>query len=227
MQHVQRPDCFLTFLADMDNPILWYVADPMCSWCWGFAPVIEKIRKEYSAFLTMQLMLGGLRPGTKAPLSPDKRAQILHHWQAVHATTGQPFKFDNALQDNLIYDTEPASRAVVSIAIIEPTLVFPFFASIQRAFYVEQADVTQLNVLKKLAVDLNVSESQFIQIFESDTAKQQTLNNFRRAAQWGISGFPTLIIESGSDYHLITMGFRPIEALRPQLDTWLRHNRSL
>ncbi|MDB5418474.1 MAG: dithiol-disulfide isomerase, partial [Phenylobacterium sp.] len=29
----------------MDEPHLIYFADPMCSWCYGFSPVIEEIRK--------------------------------------------------------------------------------------------------------------------------------------------------------------------------------------
>lgn len=210
----------------MEKPTLWYIADPMCSWCWGFAPVIEKIREEYSALFSMKLMPGGLRPGTDTPLSSDKRAQILHHWHTVHTTTGQPFTFENALQSNFIYDTEPACRSITSVAIIAPALVFPFFATIQHAFYVEQADVTQPDVLKKLAIDLNIPGAQFSRIFQSDEAKQRTLESFQHAARWGISGFPALVAENKPDHYLITMGFRPVEALRQRLDTWLQHNRS-
>ncbi|MDH5427723.1 MAG: DsbA family protein, partial [Nitrospirota bacterium] len=31
----------------MMSPTLIYVADPMCSWCWGFSPVLEEIRRLY------------------------------------------------------------------------------------------------------------------------------------------------------------------------------------
>lgn len=205
----------------MANPILWYVADPMCSWCWGFAPVIEKIRKEYSKLLTVKLVLGGLRPGTKAPLAPDKRSQILHHWKSVQVTTGQPFKFENALPEDFIYDTEPASRGVICVSIIEPELVFPFFSAVQHAFYTEQADVTQFSVLKKLAASLNISELQFTQVFESSAAKQETLGNFQRAIQWKIAGFPALVAKNESNYHLITTGYCPFDILRQRLDAWL------
>jgi len=186
--------------------------------------VIENIRQEYSASLTMKIMPGGLRPRTNTPLLPEKRAQILHHWHSVHTVTGQPFTFENALPEGFIYDTEPACRGVVSVSLIEPEKVFPFFAAIQRAFYVEQEDVTQSAILKKLAVGLNIPGSQFTLVFQSDEVKQQTLAGFQRAAQWGISGFPALVIESEADRHLITVGFRPIEALRQLLDTWLQQH---
>lgn len=208
----------------MEKPVLWYIADPMCSWCWGFAPVIENIRQEYSAFLTVKIMPGGLRPGTNTPLLPEKRAQILHHWHSVHTTTGQPFTFENALPEGFIYDTEPACRGVVSVSLIEPEKVFPFFAAIQRAFYVGQEDVAQLAILKKLAVDLGIPESRFTPVFQSDEAKQRTLAGFQRVAQWGINGFPAFVVESGTDRYLITTGYRPIEALRQLLDTWLQQH---
>jgi len=46
----------------MNTPILWYFADPMCSWCWGFSPVIETLRDEYRERMKTALVLGGLRP---------------------------------------------------------------------------------------------------------------------------------------------------------------------
>lgn len=54
--------------------------------------------------------------------------------------TGQPFRFDNALPPGFVYDTEPPSRAVVTIGGIEPTLIFPLFRAIQNAFYAEGRD---------------------------------------------------------------------------------------
>ena len=169
-------------------------------------------------------MPGGLRPGTKTPLLPEKRTQILYHWHSVHTTTGQPFTFENALPEGFIYDTEPACRSVVSVSLIEPEMVFPFFAAIQHAFYVAQEDVTQFAILRNLAVDLGIPESRFTALYQSGQVKQLTLAGFQRAAEWGISGFPALVIENKTDYRLITMGFRPIEALHPLLDTWIQRH---
>ncbi len=33
----------------MPHPHLVYVADPMCSWCWGFSPVIDAIRERFGS----------------------------------------------------------------------------------------------------------------------------------------------------------------------------------
>lgn len=201
---------------------LWYVADPMCSWCWGFSPVIEAIRREYGDRLKMELLLGGLRPGTKDAMPSTQREEILHHWRAVHRMTGQPFRFEGAMPAGFIYDTEPASRGVVAASIINPDTIFPFFKAVQSAFYVEQRDVTTTVVLTRLASDAGLDARQFLQVFESDTAKSQTLGHFQKARQWGVHGFPAVIMQDATGYSVLTAGYRPVEELRLKLDEWLK-----
>ena len=74
---------------------LLYVMDPMCSWCWGFAPVADALAEQArAAGVPMHLVAGGLRTGQGASLDPNTRRYILEHWHAVHDATGQPFRFD-------------------------------------------------------------------------------------------------------------------------------------
>ncbi len=206
----------------MSEKILWYVADPMCSWCWGFMPVIERIRDEYGDGLKVELLLGGLRPGTKDPLSSTQRQEILHHWHTVHRTTGQPFRFEGAMPEGFVYDTEPASRGVIAVSLINPLAVFPFFKAVQSAFYAGQQNVTDPIVLSQLAVNVGSDARQFFQTFESDTAKKLVLAHFHKARQWGVHGFPSLIRQSKENYSLLTAGYCPFEELRLKIDDWLR-----
>jgi len=53
----------------MDGPHLIYFADPMCSWCYGFSPVIDDIRRAYGNALPIRVVMGGLRPGTDKPVT--------------------------------------------------------------------------------------------------------------------------------------------------------------
>lgn len=205
----------------MIEKTLWYVADPMCSWCWGFSPVIEAIRREYGARLKMELLLGGLRPGTKDAMPFAQREEILHHWRAVQRMTGQPFRFEGAMPAGFIYDTEPASRGVVTASIIDSDAAFPFFKAVQSAFYVEQQDVTTAVVLTRLASDAGLDAGHFLRVFESDIAKNQTLGHFQKARQWGVHGFPATIMQDATGYSALASGYCPFEELRPKLDEWL------
>ena len=205
----------------MNVRIVWYIADPMCSWCWGFSPVIETIRHDYGERLTIKLVVGGLRAGTTEPLTHGKRAEILQHWHNVQRMTGQPFTFEGALPAGFIYDTEPACRAVVSAMLIDSSYTFALLAAIQHAFYVEQADVTESKVLIQLATEVGISAEPFSQVFASEAAKQTTQDHFRQAIQWGVRGFPTVIGQDIAGLHLLTKGYCPIETISQRIDVWL------
>jgi putative protein-disulfide isomerase len=74
-----------------NKPVLWYFADPMCSWCWGFSPIISRIKKNYADRIKIALVMGGLQVGEANVLSDSSREEVLHHWHQVKKQTGQEF----------------------------------------------------------------------------------------------------------------------------------------
>lgn len=201
--------------------ILWYFADPMCSWCWGFSPVINSIKDNYSSRLKIALMLGGLRSGTTDPVTTTFREEILHHWHEVHRMTGQPFAFDGAMPEGFIYDTEPPSRAVIAVGDIQPEAIFPYFKSVQEAFYVRGLNVTQADTLANLAEDQHMESSVFLDRFYSEDIRLKTQTHFQITRQSGVRGFPTVLLQAGSRGTLLTHGYRSFEDLQPAIDQWL------
>src|SRR5690606_30179683 len=130
---------------------LLYVMDPMCSWCWGFAPVVEALAEQAAAGgVPLQTLVGGLRRGPAA-IDAAARVRYLGYWQAVNASTGQSFDFDRGLPEGLVYDTEPACRALVTARGLDASSAWPLLKLIQSAFYTEGVDVTQARVLVQLA----------------------------------------------------------------------------
>jgi len=97
-----------------------YVGDPMCSWCWGFAPALEKLESRYG--IPLRVVMGGLRTGSQAePMDTEARQQLAGYWQGVAQRTGQPFTNASLVRDGWSYDTEPSCRAVVTMRQTRPT----------------------------------------------------------------------------------------------------------
>jgi len=201
--------------------ILWYFSDPMCSWCWGFAPVISAIKEAYADQFKVALLLGGLRPGTTEPMTAALREEILHHWHEVQRRTGQSFSFENALPAGFVYDTEPASRAVVTVAGINPEETFPYFQSVQAAFYAHGQDVTQTQTLAALAETHHIATAQFLERFHSGDMKEKTRMHFQQTQQAGIRGFPTVALQDAAGTMPLTRGYRSFEDLQPEIEAWL------
>ena len=200
---------------------LIYVADPMCSWCWGFSPVIESVKEHFESQLSTRLLLGGLRPGTKEPMGESMKAEIEEHWKHVHQATGQPFDYAFFDREGFIYDTEPAARAVVAVRHLEPDSMFDFLKRVQEAFYAMNRDVTDSDVLARIAVESGLNQEAFIAEFSTDETVEETWRDFETSRRMGVTGFPTLLAgkDEGS-YEIITAGYRPWEAVRELIEEW-------
>lgn len=207
----------------MENkkPVLWYFADPMCSWCWGFSPVISEIKKKYAEKIKIALVMGGLQPGESNVMSDSSREEILHHWQQVKKMTGQFFLFDGALAEGFIYNTEPACRAVITAGLMDPTKIFPYFTAIQSAFYTKNQDVTHIDCLQQLAADCGMDAEEFKRLFEEEKTKQSIEKSFQFTKKAGVQGFPTLILNVQEDLHIITRGYMDYDAVSAALDKLL------
>ncbi|WP_295481140.1 DsbA family protein [uncultured Pseudomonas sp.] len=201
---------------------LLYVMDPMCSWCWGFVPVAQAlIAQAQDAGVQTQLVVGGLRSGSSA-LDSATRQYILEHWQAVAEATGQPFRFDGAMPDGFVYDTEPACRALVAARGLHGADVWTLLELIQRAFYEQALDVTRAPQLVDLAEQAGYAREAFAAAFSSADTRAQTAADFSWVQDLGIAGFPTLLAERKGQLALLTNGYQPLDKLEPLLGRWLQ-----
>ena len=73
----------------MKEPI--FVLYTMCSWCWGFHPVIEILRKDYSEQYTFSLVVGGLRTTGEMEWNTQSKAYLKSAWDSVYQATMQAF----------------------------------------------------------------------------------------------------------------------------------------
>ena len=200
---------------------LLYVMDPMCSWCWGFAPVVEALAEQAAAAgVPLQIVTGGLRRDQVA-INAAARVRYLGYWQAVNASTGQLFDFERGLPEGLVYDTEPACRALVTARQLDAASAWTLLKLVQQAFYTEGADVTQASVLVQLAEQAGIPRIEFAEAFDSQAMQEATAADFTWVQDLGIAGFPTLLAERDGQLALLTNGYQPLEVLAPLLGRWL------
>jgi len=204
----------------MDKEII-IVVDPMCSWCWGFSPVIGAMAKEYDGKAPISLIAGGLRPLTDKPMNDQAKAEIRHHWEDVNKASGQPFEWDFFKRNGFVYDTEPACRALVTVRALLPEASLSFLTALHKAFYAENRDITNVEILQELAVNEGIDANEFFKAFSSRKMTYETAGDFHKSYSMGVQGFPTVILRDGEKLALLCAGFRPFDAIKPHLDDWI------
>lgn len=190
------------------------IADPMCSWCYGFGKEVTELREAIPE-LDLQVVVGGLRPGETAVMPKNQRVARLEHWSRVEAASGLPFNREAFLaNDHLVYDTEPACRAVVTARRLAPAVdQLAVLRAIQRAFYVDGRDITQGEVLADVAsgaltkLGFATTPDAFLKAWQSAEAMNETREDFLQARRWGVSSFPSLLLEDGEKLYSVSPGY--------------------
>ena len=196
---------------------LLFVVDPMCSWCWGFGPVIERLRETMREEYTFSLVLGGLR--SKGEMSWDERskAYLQGHWKQVAQRTGQPFSDSLFEKEFFEYDTYPACKAVVTVReLFGMQHAFTYLHTIQEAFYARGEDITHRDVLNDL-LDPTLNSSSFKTFFESDRAELLMQHDFAKARSMGANAFPSVVIIDKEGHMLCQKGYRSLSEMNTLL----------
>ncbi len=204
------------------QPALIYFADPMCSWCWGFSPVIERLRVERAQSFEMNLVLGGLAPGTREPLDDYRKDEIRAHWRHVAELSGQIFDQAFFARESFLYNTEPACRAVVAMRRAEPGREFEFLRRLHEAFYAHNRDITNRDTLGDIAAQCGCERTAFLTAFDDPKTGLATGNDFAMTQSAGIKGFPALVVgNEQTGLAAITIGYQNYAAINTALDKWL------
>lgn len=205
----------------MDKTLL-YFADPMCSWCWGFQPVMEKVRQRVDGLADIVVFVGGLRPFTDHAMTDKDKSYVRGHWEHVHEASGQPFDFSFFERSGFVYDTEPACRGIVAARRLDDSKAHPMLDRLHRAFYAEGRDTTDAEVIADLAAEIGLDRGAFRTAHDAEQSRQETLAEFQYTQRSQIGGFPTLVgVTEGARPTALTMGFRPWSAMEPIVEGWL------
>lgn len=211
-------------MSETGTPVrrILYFGDPMCSWCYGFAPVVASIVARFAETAPLWLVLGGLRPGWSEPMDEFMKERMRSHWVRVKETTGQPFDFTFFEREGFVYDTEPACRATVAVrTMMLPPQALCYFRAVQTAFYAEGRDTTRAGVLADLAGQVGIDAADFAAMVEAEEIQAATSADFRMTRMLGVSEFPSLVLQEGTRYAYLTAGYRPLEELVPTLERWV------
>lgn len=197
-------------------PKITYFADPMCSWCYGFSPVISKLREELEGKFDFELVMGGLRANDQ-PMTASERNDTIEHWREVEAKTGAAFNYENALPEGFVYDTTLACKAVSILSRQFPEFAWTYLDSVHVAFYADGTDVTLQANLVDIGVQYGMSGLNFWDALDSEDAERAFQEDRQKAAANEVTGYPSILLEMDDYSRLIMIGYEPYESVVEKL----------
>ena len=171
---------------------LFYIHDPMCSWCWGYRPTWQKVQQTLPSSIEVKYVLGGLAPDTDQPMSQDLQNTIQGHWHKIQSTLGTEFNFDFWQQCKPRRSTYPACRAVIAAKLQGQEM--QMIERIQQAYYLRAMNPSDLSTLILLANELGLDEDKFIKDMQSVQLERELQNQIQFVRNSPNRGFPGLLL---------------------------------
>lgn len=180
---------------------LYYIHDPMCSWCWGFSPTWQQIRSQLPAELPVVYLLGGLAPDTDAPMPLEMQAKLQQTWHTISQRLGTRFNFDFWTLCQPRRSTYPACRAV--IAAQHQDAGEAMIRAIQHAYYLDAKNPSDDTTLVELAKDLGLDSERFAQALNDPATQHELERQIGQGKMLGAQGFPSLVYQTRQDSPLL------------------------
>lgn len=200
---------------------LYYFGDPMCSWCWGFRPVLEQVDSEYPELKRVTVM-GGLRGGEEIPMSDDLAAMIRNAWFRIEQSTGQDFNHDLWKLHRPLATTWPACRAVLAARLLDPQSEWPFMVGMFGAYFKRALDPSRRETHLTVAEELGFDREVFAGMLESDQVERTLQTDLRTTQRFGVTGFPSVVLAIEGNNYLISPGYQTVEGMRKAINAVYR-----
>jgi len=190
------------------QPILYYVHDPMCSWCWGFSRTLNELLASLADEIEVRRLLGGLAPDTDSPMPVSMQQHIKNNWTRIEDTIpGVKFNFDFWTKNSPRRSTYPACRAVIAARQQGEKYDILMTCEIQKAYYQDARNPSDNVVLTELASNLNLSHEKFKKDLNTDETHEKLTEEINMAREIYADSFPNLVLNVENEFFSIPVDY--------------------
>ncbi len=177
---------------------LYYVHDPMCSWCWAFRlslnALIEKLPRE----INIIRLLGGLAPDSDMPMPESIREYVLKNWRAIEKKVPETkFNYDFWEKCEPRRSTYPACRAVIAVRKQKNKFDTAMTLAIQEAYYLQARNPSNYETLVELAGEIGADKKIFLKDVTSEDTDKILKEEIQKCKNLDLKSLPGLLFVNG------------------------------
>lgn len=204
----------------MEKDTIYYLYDPLCGWCYGFSPVMQAFEKQNKDNFHFEIISGGMMTGSNVQSYAAMKNFISGAYKRVENGTG--IKFGEAFLKALDKGTATFSSTEPSIVLevfksYQPENAIAFASNIQKAIYLDGIEPTVFEQYKPYVEKWGIDFAEFLSKTKEAIFVAKTNAGFRQSSNFGVSGFPTVILSQKGKKKVLVEGYASLEQLQAQL----------
>lgn len=187
-----------------------YLFDPLCGWCYGASPAIQKLGQH--AGVTLELAPSGLFSGGERVMDAAFADYAWSNDVRIEKQTGQ--RFTAHYRTHVLgklgsrFDSATATLALTAVSLAEPHRELAVLKVLQEARYVDGLDTTAVPVVAQLLRSIGAPAA--ADRLEAGDAALHLANGARieRAQRlmqsFGVTGVPTVVVTNAGGSRLLS-----------------------
>lgn len=200
---------------------LYYVHDPMCSWCWALRPQWQHLMKQLPRGIQVVKLLGGLAPDTDEPMPQEMRERLQATWRRIEQSVpGIRFNFDFWRTTTPRRATWAACRAILAARAQGEGYDEAMLEAIQQAYYRQARNPSDDDTLIALARELGLDVETFRRALHAPATQEQLAQEMAQAQALGVDSYPSLVLAVNGSHWPVPIDYTSAGNMLETID-WL------
>jgi len=171
---------------------LYYIHDPMCSWCYAFKQSLSGLQQDLPTEINLIYVLGGLAADSNEPMPETMQNAIQQAWQRIEKTVPNiQFNYDFWAVNTPIRATYPACRALLAARKQSSEFELKLLQAIQQAYYRQAKNPSLALTLEQCAIEVGLGKNNFIIDLNSAYIENQLQAEIKFSRSLGVSSYPS------------------------------------
>jgi len=206
----------------IENNTLYYIYDPMCSWCYAFEKTLLELQQQLPSTLNFKYILGGLAPDSTEPMPAETQTMVQQAWRQIEQTVPNlHFNFDFWSQNTPHRSTYPACRALLAAEQQTPDLSSTLRQVIQKAYYQEAKNPSLDDILIECAAQTSLDIKKFNNALNSMEIKIKLDQHIQFSRSLKVHSYPSLCLILNDQIYNININYTDSTNIIKQVDTLL------
>jgi len=192
----------------LENNTLYYVYDPMCSWCYAFEASLTEIKSTLPLVLSFKGILGGLAPDSEHVMPLETQTMVQQAWHKIEQSVpNMQFNFDFWSENTPIRSTYPACRAILAAEIQGSGFADSMRSAIQKTYYQDAQNPSLNSVLLRCAESIQLNKQQFADDFFHTNTQQALTDHIHFSHTLSARSYPSLRLVINQEIHTIPINY--------------------
>lgn len=195
---------------------LYYIHDPMCSWCYAFKKDYDELLTLLPTNIVVENIVGGLAKETDEIMPIEMQNKIESIWYEIEEKTGTKFNHNFWKTCKPRRDTYKACKAVLCAK--EQNKEIEMINAIQKAYYLEAKNPSDIETLLNLANDLQLDFEKFKSDLLEGKGEELLEKDLEKRRKLKVFSFPTLILQYKKELYPIQIEFNNTQKMLDQIE---------